>query len=206
MYGDGVNIAARLESLAQPGGVTVSDTVRTSLRGRVVATFEDLGERTVKNIPEPVRAYAVRAGAAAAVTATAAPAGARPGMTRRRVAVMAGSVLVVALIGAGTWYAAGRSRVVEPTPVPAAHGAALPLPSKPSIAVLPFDNLGGEAEQAYFADGITKVSGLFVIARWASATCSRAAYGAAAATFASTRSSSTPSAAVTCGRIATTAT
>ena len=50
MYGDGVNIAARLESLAQPGGVTVSDTVRTSLRGRVVATFEDLGERTVKNI------------------------------------------------------------------------------------------------------------------------------------------------------------
>jgi adenylate cyclase len=58
VYGDGVNIAARLESLARPGGITVSDAVRTLLRGRVAATFEDQGERAVKNIAEPVHAYA----------------------------------------------------------------------------------------------------------------------------------------------------
>ena len=83
VYGDGVNIAARLEGLAEPGGITVSDAVKTALRGRVHAAFEDRGEQTVRNIPEPVRAYTIRfeaspggaaaAGAAIAGLATAAP-------------------------------------------------------------------------------------------------------------------------------------
>jgi len=67
VYGDGVNIAARLEGLAEPGGITVSDSVRNAVRGKVNATFEDRGENTVKNIAEPVRAYAVRAGSGAGV-------------------------------------------------------------------------------------------------------------------------------------------
>jgi len=74
VYGDGVNIAARLEGLAQPGGITVSEAVRGLLRGKVSAIFEDQGEQTVKNIPEPVRAFAVRLNAEGKSTATVAPA------------------------------------------------------------------------------------------------------------------------------------
>ena len=178
VYGDGVNIAARLESLARPGGITVSDAVRTLLRGRVAATFEDQGERAVKNIAEPVHAYAVHPGRSAPgptagpveAPVVAPPTRSRP--SRRWLALAAASVLTLALIGAVTWYATGRFRTADPPPIPTETGA-LPLPGKPSIAVLPFENLSGEAEQAYFADGITedlitdlsKVSGLFVIAR-----------------------------------------
>ena len=71
--GDGVNIAARLQGLAEPGGITVSDAVKSSLRGKVDASFEDQGEQSVKNIPEPVRAYRIRPGGAARTAATAAP-------------------------------------------------------------------------------------------------------------------------------------
>ena len=83
IYGDGVNIAARLESLAEPGGVAVSDAVQCAIRKRLTATFDDLGEQQVKNIAEPVRAYrvydAVRAG-----SAPAAPTPRRAGPRRRR--------------------------------------------------------------------------------------------------------------------------
>ena len=118
IYGDGVNIAARLESLAEPGGVAVSDAVQCAIRKRLTATFDDLGEQTVKNIAEPVRAYrvydAVRTGSAPAA----------------------------------------------PTPVAPGRDAALAAPrdraDKPSIAVLPFNNMSGDAEQEFFADGITE--------------------------------------------------
>ncbi|MBI3371002.1 MAG: adenylate/guanylate cyclase domain-containing protein [Betaproteobacteria bacterium] len=124
VYGDGVNIAARLEGLAEPGGITVSDSVRIAVKGKVAASFEDQGEQKVKNIPDPVRAHRVR------------PEG-----------------------SATTASAAGE--------------ADLPLPDKPSIAVLPFNNMSGDAEQEYFADGITediitelsRISGMLVIAR-----------------------------------------
>jgi adenylate cyclase len=118
VYGDGVNIAARLEGLAEPGGVAVSDAVQCAIRKRLTATFDDLGEQQVKNIAEPVRAYrvydAVRAG-----TAPAAPAA--PGSAKDLAATL------------------GRDRV-----------------DKPSIAVLPFNNMSGDAEQDFFADGITE--------------------------------------------------
>ena len=168
VYGDGVNIAARLEGLAQPGGITVSEAVRGLLRGKVSAIFEDQGEQTVKNIPEPVRAFAVRLNPEGKSFATVAPAIRRRPVRHLAVTVAAGIVLVIA-VGAIAWLAPWRSKIeTEPearTP--------LSLPSKPSIAVLPFENMSGDPEQAYFADGMTddlitdlsKVGGLFVIAR-----------------------------------------
>jgi adenylate cyclase len=123
ILGDGVNIAARLEGLAEPGGVLVSRAVRDQVRDRLELAFEDLGEHELKNIARPVRVYRVRVPA----ESKAAP----------------------------------------------ARGEALPLPDKPSIAVLPFTNMSGDAEHAYFADGIaediitglSRLRWLFVIAR-----------------------------------------
>ena len=124
VYGDGVNIAARLEGLAEPGGITLSGMVHEAVRSRVAAQFADLGEQSVKNIGAPVRAFRVLREASDAAAAVLGP-------------------------------------------------AALPLPGKPSIAVLPFTNMGGDAEHEYFADGIvediitelSRYSELFVIAR-----------------------------------------
>jgi len=165
VYGDGVNIAARLQALAKPGGITVSDAVKVALRGRVQATFEDRGEQTVKNIPEPVRAYAIPV---QGEIREAEPVRRRRPTRRLLVAAGIGATLAV-LIGATLWLAPWRSRSDSLPP----GQTALSLPSKPSIAVLPFDNMSGDAEQAYFADGVTedlitdlsKVAGLFVIAR-----------------------------------------
>jgi len=121
IYGDGVNIAARLEQLAAPGGICVSNKVRKEFAGKVDCAFADGGERALKNIAKAVHVWHWRPGAAAAQ----------------------------------------------------AEGHAPPLPDKPSIAVLPFENMSGDPEQAYFSDGIaediitdlSKISGLFVIAR-----------------------------------------
>ena len=122
LYGDGVNIAARIEALADAGGVFVSNTVHDHVRDRLPFAFEDLGEQQVKNIARPVRVY--------------------------------------------------RVREVTDTPKTAAPPA-LPLPDKPSIAVLPFANMSGDPEQEYFADGmveeiitaLSRIRWLFVIAR-----------------------------------------
>jgi adenylate cyclase len=121
IYGDGVNVAARLQALADPGGVCISEVVAAEARNKLPVSFQSLGEQRVKNIPEPVRAHRV--------------------------------------IFADT----------EPQPAQ----AALPLPAKPSIAVLPFTNMSGDAEQEYFSDGISedlitaisRIRWLFVIAR-----------------------------------------
>jgi len=124
LYGDGVNIAARIEALADAGGVFVSNTVHDQVRDRLPFAFEDLGERQVKNIARPVHVYRVR-----------------------------------------------DVRTAESTPVPAPP--APPLPDKPSIAALPFQNMSGDPEQEYFADGmveeiitsLSRIRWLFVIAR-----------------------------------------
>ena len=118
VYGDGVNIAARLEGIAEPGGVTVSDAVQCAVRQRLDATFDDLGEQRVKNIAAPVRAYRV-------LERT------RGGERRRR---------------------RDASRATPPArPAPKRDRV-----DKPSIAVLPFDNMSGDPEQEFFADGITE--------------------------------------------------
>jgi TolB-like protein/class 3 adenylate cyclase len=125
IFGHGVNVAARLEALAEPGGICVSRMVRDQVRDRLDYSFDDLGEQQVKNIARPVRAYRVGESAAPIEPPTAAP----------------------------------------PPP--------LPLPDKPSIAVLPFQNMSGDPEQEYFADGmveeiitaLSRIRWLFVIAR-----------------------------------------
>jgi TolB-like protein/class 3 adenylate cyclase/tetratricopeptide (TPR) repeat protein len=156
IYGDGVNIAARLQALAEPGGITVSEAVHGTVKN--LAVFQDLGEQSIKNIPGVVRAFAVRGSTRR---------GARPRLSRRAWLAVAAVAVIVAGAGVLTWER------------PWQHGGgpeaatALPLPAKPSIAVLPFDNIGGDPEQAYFADGMTddlitdlsKVGGLFVISR-----------------------------------------
>jgi len=122
IFGDGVNLAARLEGLAEPGGICVSARVRSDATGKVDVVFDDLGDQQVKNIARPVHVFSIRLGSGA---------------------------------------------VSAPAPPP------LALPGKPSIAVLPFQNMSGDAEQEYFADGmveeiitaLSRIRWLFVIAR-----------------------------------------
>jgi adenylate cyclase len=124
IFGDGVNVAARLEALAEPGGICISRVVRDQVRDKLDFAFEDKGEQQVKNIARPVRVYRVRDAAA----------------------------------------------IERPLPIPSPP---LALPDKPSIAVLPFQNMSGDPEQEYFADGIaddiittlSRYPSLFVIAR-----------------------------------------
>jgi adenylate cyclase len=123
LYGDGINIAVRLEGIADPGGILISEKVYSEVESKLDVGFEDRGEQQLKNISKPVRAYAVRAGAHSALT----------------------------------------ERI----------SAAPPLPDKPSIALLPFENMSGDPEQEYFADGmveeittaLSRFKWLFVIAR-----------------------------------------
>jgi adenylate cyclase len=161
IYGDGVNIAARLEALAEPGGIVIAGTAFDHAKNKVEAGFRFLGRQPVKNIPEPVRAYRVLLDPSAAGTILGEES-VRPASWR--VMATAAAVLVaVASAGAVGWL-----RPWERTPEPS--GA---LAGKPSIAVLPFHNLSANPEEEYFADGLTddlitdlsKISGLFIIAR-----------------------------------------
>jgi len=142
IFGDGVNVAARLEALAEPGGICVSRMVREQVRDKLALSFADMGEQQVKNIARPVRAYRVLTDAAVRVAATAAPG-------RRKVPrwVIAAGIAGMVLGSAG---AAAFWRLYPTHPAPTAAGApAAPpvLPDKPSIAVLPFANLSGDPAQ-----------------------------------------------------------
>jgi hypothetical protein len=106
LFGDGINVAVRLEGAADPGGILISEKVYSEVEGKLDVGFEDAGEQQLKNISKPIRAYA---------------------------------------LGAGT-----HGAPIEKL------GAALPLPDKPSIAVLPFQNMSGDPEQEYFADGMVE--------------------------------------------------
>jgi TolB-like protein/class 3 adenylate cyclase/tetratricopeptide (TPR) repeat protein len=178
IYGDGVNIAARLEALAEPGGICIARVVRDQIRDKLPYSFEDMGEQTVKNIARPVRAYAMGAnavGSTPVVAVAALPGASRRGASPQRLLIAA---RLVAAIATGTliWleWPKGNSPTV---PVEAAATATPPaIASSPaphlSFVVLPFANLSSDPEQEYFADGITddlttdlsRISDSFVIA------------------------------------------
>ena len=166
IYGDGVNIAARLESLAEGGGICISGTAFDQVGKKLSLGYEFLGEQTVKNIEKPIRVYKVLVDPKAV--------GKVIGENRRLkmwhwTAIFGLAVLIIVGGVLALW-----EFYVRPDVAPASiEKMAYPLPAKPSIAVLPFDNMSKDPEQDYFCDGITediitalaKIPGLFVIAR-----------------------------------------
>jgi TolB-like protein/class 3 adenylate cyclase len=169
IYGDGVNIAARMEAMAEAGGVCISGRAYDQVANKLGLEYENLGEHQVKNITTPIRVFRVLSfpGAAAHRVVLAKKA---VGKKWRNLAVAAGSVVLIVAVAAGIWQFYMRRLAVEPAEV---EKMAFPLPEKPSIAVLPFENMSGDTAQDYFSDGLTeqiisalcKVADLFVIAR-----------------------------------------
>jgi adenylate cyclase len=166
IYGDGVNIAARLESLAEPGGICISKTAFDHIESKLPYGYDFIGEQTVKNIAKPVGAYRVQLDPR--VTVSGKPA---KSAKSKRVPIFTGTVVVLVLaIAVGIWQFYTHRSTFEPASL---DKMAYSLPDKPSIAVLPFDNLSGDPEQDHLSDGITeqiianisKTPHLFVIAR-----------------------------------------
>jgi adenylate cyclase len=169
IYGDGVNVAARLESLAEPGSIYISGAVYDQVRDRLALICEDRGEQAVKNIARPVRVWRI-------LLDGAEPSRSRthrlPRKYRRAGALsFAGIAIVIATIIL-VQHLSLRSQQIHAS-IPPQEKSALPLPDMPSIAVLPFTNLSGDPKQDYFSDGISdqlinnlsQLPGLFVIAR-----------------------------------------
>jgi adenylate cyclase len=159
IFGDGVNVAARLEALAEPGGICVSGTVRDQIRDKLPYALDDMGEQSVKNIARPVRVYALRPDAVAdlPVRSVQLEASRRGPTVLVAMTAAAAAALVVALIAWWVWPATRSSPTATVAGAPAAMSTAQPLVApRLSIVVLPFANLSDDKEQQYFADGITE--------------------------------------------------
>ena len=169
IYGDGVNIAARVESMAEAGGICISGRAYDQVENKLGLEYENLGEHQVKNITRPIRVYRVLSlpGAAAHRVMQAKKSVAKKW---RNLAIAAGAAVVAVVIASVLWHFYMRPPSVETASV---EKRASSPPDKPSLAVLPFANMSDDPEQEYFSDGITedlitdlsKISGLFVIAR-----------------------------------------
>ena len=170
IFGDGVNVAARLEGIADPGGVAISGAVYDQIHNKLNFGFEDLGERSMKNIAQPVRVYRVtpdpisdRSAGKSALSRV---------FPNRRAKQAAIALAAILLLPVGWWLFASGTALLEHSESRARRDA-LPLPTKPSIAVLPFNDFSGEAGKSYLADGLTeniiaalaKISKMFVVAR-----------------------------------------
>jgi TolB-like protein/class 3 adenylate cyclase/DNA-binding winged helix-turn-helix (wHTH) protein len=153
IYGDGVNVAARLQTLADPGGIVVSGAVFDQIRGRLSIPFVNLGEQTLKNIERPVTAFGLSAVAIAAlpqdVFGLTAP---NPGRAIR----LYGAILLVALVVCGATWFAFQSDTIEHRLANAPQQPSAPRPSRQSIAVLPLVSMTDPAKDDYFADGLTE--------------------------------------------------
>lgn len=170
IFGDGVNVAARLEALADPGGICVRRNVHNQVRDKLDLDFEDLGEIKVKNIRRPLRTFRVVLNdKARTLVATIKQPPRRTGSKWRLMlsAAVAVAVSILVILSVMAWQYGGLDFNLF------SSQKVLSLPDKPSIVVLPFANMGGESERGYFADGLTadlitdlsKISEIFVIAR-----------------------------------------
>ena len=148
IFGDGVNVAARLESLCEPGGLCISRAVRDQVRDKLPVAFNDLGEQQVKNIARPVRAFGLAPDAIAAVPEFA-PQGRAASAGRGRLWIVA--ALAAAMIAGGAaWWIVRAPPTEAPAPTTPITAA------RASIAVLPLEALGAEGGSDYFADGLTE--------------------------------------------------
>jgi TolB-like protein/class 3 adenylate cyclase/Flp pilus assembly protein TadD len=171
LMGDGVNIAARLEGIAKPGAISLSEDAYRQVKGRLDLKVSDLGPTQLKNIAEPIRVYSVQVGA---------PALAKPAEPKKRssLALFALGIAALLMVAAtGAWYVLGASHtppLAKTAPAPVASNTPAPAEAAHlSIVVLPFTNLSNDPNQDYFADGITenlttdlsRIRNSFVIAR-----------------------------------------
>ncbi|MFF0950147.1 adenylate/guanylate cyclase domain-containing protein [Rhizobium leguminosarum] len=165
IQGDGVNIADRIQALAEPGGIAISGTTYDQVKSKVPVGFASLGEQRLKSITEPIRVYRVLLDPTAAGKTLKT----RRRLPRRRLVAGIAAAVILALAGAALWW---QPWMPAKPPGPGERFA-YPLPDRPSVAVLPFINVSGDTEHDHLAEGLTddlitelsKVSGLFVIAR-----------------------------------------
>ena len=148
LYGTGVNVAVRLEQLAEPGGICISQTVYDQVRKIVEIPFEDIGERRLKNIAEPVHVYRILPAPSPWLKRLFS----RTNIRRQRLGVAAGVLLLLLAVAAGAFYLRQPAALWDAL----LGGAGLSLPEHPAIAVLPFDDMSATHDQQYLADGITE--------------------------------------------------